>query len=68
LDLDTDLDTDGGREPARLTPTGHPEVDAVLDTMIDLPERPVGEHVAVFENAHETLRRTLAGAGQPQEG
>ncbi|MDP9822908.1 hypothetical protein [Nocardioides massiliensis] len=63
-----DLEIDDEREPARLTPTGHPEVDAVLDTMIDLPERPVAEHVAVFENAHETLRRTLAGAGQAQEG
>ena len=30
----------------------------------DLDERPVAEHVAVFEQAHESLRRTLAGAGQ----
>ncbi len=55
---------DGEREPARLTPTGNPEVDAVLDTMIGLPERPVAEHVSVFEQAHDALRRTLAGAGQ----
>lgn len=61
------MDADGydeDREPARLTPTGNPEVDAVLDTLIGLPDRPVAEHVAVFEQAHESLRRTLAGAGQ----
>ena len=30
----------------------------------ELDELPVEEHVAVFEQAHESLRRTLAGAGQ----
>lgn len=43
--------------------TGHPAVDEVLRTIERLDERPVEEHVAVFEQAHETLRRTLDDAG-----
>jgi hypothetical protein len=43
--------------------TGNPRVDAVVESLSTLDERPVAEHVAVFEQAHESLRRTLAGAG-----
>ena len=35
------------------------EVDAVLASLDTLQERPVAEHVAVFEQAHERLRRAL---------
>lgn len=38
-------------------------VAAVLVTLDGLDERPVAEHVAVFERAHESLRRALAGDG-----
>ena len=41
--------------------TGHPAVDEVLRSMDRLEDRPLEEHVAVFEEAHERLRRTLAG-------
>ena len=58
-------DADGARmsgqelgEPVR---TGVEEVDAVLESVEDLESRPVEEHVAVFENAHEQLRRALDG-------
>ncbi|MEO7943264.1 MAG: hypothetical protein ABIR34_07680 [Marmoricola sp.] len=44
--------------------TGEPEVDAVVASLGGLDDLPVGDHVEVFEQAHETLRRTLAGAGQ----
>lgn len=44
--------------------SGDAEVDAVLGSLRGLDDRPVVEHVAVFEQAHETLRRALAGAGQ----
>ena len=44
--------------------TGHPQVDAVIDSMDTLEALPVAEHVTVFENAHETLRGALADAGQ----
>ncbi|MFC6285378.1 hypothetical protein ACFP3Q_04375 [Nocardioides sp. GCM10027113] len=39
--------------------TGVPEVDAVLDEVDGLDGTPVDEHVAVFERAHEQLRRAL---------
>jgi hypothetical protein len=39
--------------------TGDDRVDAVLDSLADLGERPVAEHAAVFERAHEQLRAAL---------
>lgn len=39
--------------------TGVPAVDEVLRSVRGLEERPVGEHVQVFERAHERLRRAL---------
>jgi len=47
-------------EPVR---TGVADVDAVLDSVEALSERPVEEHPAVFEAAHEQLRRCLDGTG-----
>jgi hypothetical protein len=44
--------------------TGHPAVDAVLASLDGLDEHPVGEHVAVFESAHDALRRALNDAGE----
>ena len=44
--------------------TGNADVDAVVASLAALDDLPVAEHVAVFEQAHESLRRTLAGAGQ----
>ncbi len=59
-------------EPVR---TGVESVDAVLAAVEQLEERPVEEHVALFETAHESLRRALdsqppatttpAGPGRP---
>lgn len=46
--------------PGAAEPTGHPAVDEVLRSMERLDERPLAEHVAAFEEAHETLRRSLA--------
>lgn len=39
--------------------TGVPAVDDVLASVQALDDRPVAEHVAVFEQAHERLRRAL---------
>jgi hypothetical protein len=39
--------------------TGMAEVDAVLASLDGLADRPVAEHVAVFEHAHDRLRRAL---------
>ena len=44
--------------------TGNTDVDAVVESLAALDDLPVSEHVAVFEQAHESLRRTLAGAGR----
>jgi hypothetical protein len=50
-------------DPAPGTPerevTGVPEVDEVMRAVEELEERPVEEHVGVFETAHEQLRRAL---------
>jgi hypothetical protein len=62
----------GGREELATDPrvelevedTGNAEVDAVVRSLTALDDLPVAEHVTVFEQAHESLRRTLAGAGQ----
>jgi len=39
--------------------TGVTSVDDVLDRVNRLAERPVAEHVGVFERAHDQLRRAL---------
>jgi len=46
--------------------TGVPAVDEVLERVSRLGERPVSEHVEVFERAHEQLRRALDA--QPDAG
>ena len=51
-------------EPTEPHPTGVAEVDAVVESLSGLDERAVAEHVAVFEQAHESLRRALAHAGE----
>ncbi|MGH3361261.1 MAG: hypothetical protein ACRDOM_02265 [Nocardioides sp.] len=47
---------EGGTESIR---TGVEEVDAVLASLEGLDDTPVDEHVAVFEHAHDRLRRAL---------
>ena len=44
--------------------TGSIDVDAVIDSLSGLDDTPVAGHVAVFEQAHESLRRALADAGE----
>jgi hypothetical protein len=39
--------------------TGDPRVDEVLASLAGLDERPVSEHAAVFDGAHEKLRAAL---------
>jgi hypothetical protein len=45
------------------TATGHPAVDEVLRSLEGLDGRPVDEHVAAYEQAHDQLRRALSDAG-----
>lgn len=51
-----------------VAPTGHDDVDRVVASLDGLDERPVSEHVAVFESAHDTLRNALADAGNDSSG
>lgn len=39
--------------------TGLPAVDEVLASLEDLANLPVDEHLPIFEEAHEQLRRAL---------
>jgi len=55
---------DNPRADAPVEGTGAAEVDAVVESLNELDAIPVADHVRVFEEAHESLRRTLAGAGQ----
>ena len=48
--------------------TGNEAVEEVVRSLDDLDGRPVEEHVAVFESAHETLRAALASAGDRPGG
>ena len=52
---------DTGAGPVQ--PTGHPVVDDVVASLAGLEDRPVSEHVGVFESAHDRLRGALADAG-----
>jgi hypothetical protein len=47
--------SDGWEAPT----TGVAAVDAVLASVQALDDRPVAEHVSVFEQAHDQLRRAL---------
>lgn len=42
----------------------NPAVDRVLQSLDELTQRPVAEHVAVFEAAQEALRAALDDAGE----
>lgn len=46
-------------QPADVVRTGNAAVDEVLSSLEGLEGRPVQEHVAVFERAHEQLRAAL---------
>lgn len=47
--------------------TGDSDVDAVLDSLRGLDDLPVATHVTLFEQAHESLRLRLAGAGNRED-
>ncbi|MCW2843109.1 MAG: hypothetical protein JWN22_1025 [Nocardioides sp.] len=60
-----DRDLHGTHQPAdeptapERVRTGMDDVDAVIAAVEELEDRPVEEHVGVFESAHEQLRRAL---------
>jgi len=52
-----------GESVASVETTGHPDVDAVIESLGRLDDLPVAEHVTVFESAHAELRGTLGRGG-----
>ncbi|MFC4785215.1 hypothetical protein ACT8ZV_12100 [Nocardioides sp. MAHUQ-72] len=46
--------------------TGVDSVDAVIAAVEELEERPIEEHVGVFETAHEQLRKALDAQPGPE--
>jgi hypothetical protein len=54
-----DETTDPTQPSAAIRPTGLPAADRVLEAVAGLDDRPVDDHVAVFEQAHDQLRRAL---------
>jgi hypothetical protein len=51
-------------EPVR---TGSDSVDDVIRAVEELEQRPIEEHVGVFESAQVQLRRALDDPGEPEE-
>ena len=51
--------------PVDYEPTGVEAVDRVLAEVTAVVDAPVGEHVQVFERAHEQLRRALDAQPDP---
>jgi hypothetical protein len=45
-------------------PTGHPEVDAALDRLRELAERPTGAHPDLYDGVHQRLQDVLARIDQ----
>ena len=56
------------RPPIDYEPTGVESVDRVLAEVSTIADRPVAEHVEVFERAHEQLRRALDAQPDPGPG
>jgi hypothetical protein len=64
----TDTQVEHAEATHDVEPTGHDDVDRVMASLGGLDERPVSEHVAVFEAAHDTLRNALAEASNDSSG
>ena len=60
---------DGEPEPGppERVRTGADDVDEVIRAVEELEERPIEEHVGVFESAQVQLRRALDDPGDPDE-
>jgi hypothetical protein len=60
----------GDGEPEPVAPervrTGSERVDEVIRAVEELEERPIEEHVGVFESAQVQLRRALDDPGEPE--
>ena len=49
-------------------PTGHPDVDAALDRLRELPDRPTGAHPDLYDGIHQRLQEALAQIDRQDTG
>ncbi|MFT4188994.1 MAG: hypothetical protein QM621_10490 [Aeromicrobium sp.] len=49
-----------------MSTTGHEGIDEALSGLEDLADRPVTEHLAVYDAIHHVVRATLADAGRAE--
>jgi hypothetical protein len=49
-------------------PTGHAEVDAALDRLRELADRPTGAHPDLYDGVHQRLQEVLAQIDQQDAG
>ncbi|HEU5353055.1 MAG TPA: hypothetical protein VFU65_01250 [Actinocrinis sp.] len=49
-------------------PTGHPDVDAALERLRELPERPTGTHPELYDGIHQRLQEALAQIDRQDAG
>jgi hypothetical protein len=47
-------------QPEHPEPTGHPQVDQLLERLRELDEVPTADHVAVYDEIHRGLQDVLA--------
>ena len=65
---DASSEADGDGEPELTPTTGVPAVDEVVAEVDALDQRPLEEHLATFERAHERLRAALdSDPGEPHD-
>lgn len=49
-------------------PTGHPDVDAALERLRELPERPTGAHPELYDAIHQRLQDALSQIDRQDTG
>jgi hypothetical protein len=71
--MSEDPDFTGPDEPEQVPPepervrTGMADIDEVIAAVEELEDRPIEEHVGVYETAHDRLRRALDRPSDPAE-
>jgi hypothetical protein len=74
MDTEGAAETAGAAQPEPFAlvpdpePTGHPDVDAALDRLRELPERPTGAHPDLYDGIHQRLQDALAQIDRQDAG
>jgi hypothetical protein len=57
-----------GMAVPELEPTGHVDIDAALERLRELGERPTGGHPDLYDGVHQRLQNVLAQIDQQDAG